>query len=496
VARDSALVVVAAVARERGDVRQASVLLEALEGKIIDPMQRFLYARQRAATEIDLGHPDRAVHWMHRWLAVTPAHALSDTRARIAELIAAMPTSGLGPEVLSGELAEREDERPSELAARRWLRNLVRDRLAASVLKDQDRVLAKRLINTAPARWRSGTLGVAVAKVAAGKLTRPRVEGRAVGLVFSVGSESARRRSAAVVVGMTRRLGSFGPGEHRSPVRLLTRQDGGGGVQLQRALSLLASDGAAMLVAGTTPEDAAVAAEHAAQARVPTLLLSEPEGGLLDTNHAFVLGISSSHARQVVADAVDALSVRASARVGGPDDAGCLSSPGRPGQPRFPIPSWTAERVDVVVLDGSPACTRSALGELRRFGFLPTLVFGLESAELARDVDWPAPRWVVSVGRFPNFDAPKLPEGSLPGLSRPSFYELLGRDAAALSVAALADLPARSVTEDEAEVRELHRKVSRALVTARAELETAEAPGFVGDRRLKRRLGVVAVPDE
>lgn len=488
--RDAALLVTAAIALENNDARRALAVLEALEGKLIDPVQQFLYAGQRARTEVELGHSAQAVRWMHRWLLAAPAHASRDTRNRVVELLGTTPWPSLGTEVLENELNPQDEAGPAEEAARRWLREQVRDRLAASAIEDQDRALAHRLLTQAPATWRAGKVGEAVAKIAAGTLSRPRIEGRAVGLAFSIGSEEARRRSAAVALGIARGLAA---GEDRTPVRLLTREDGGDEGQLRDALSRLASDGAALVVAGVAPREASLAAEHAAETRVPTLLLSEPDTTPEPDGEAFVLGPSELEADRALTEAVRDLRAKAGAKVGGSSGVACDTVPNRPGQSRFPIEVWAKQRVDLVVLQGSPACTRGVIAELRRSGLRPGLVFGLECAELARDVAWLSPTWVLQVGSFPDARASSLPPGSLPGLGRPSFFELLGRDAATLARAALADVSAESVIEDSAEVEAIHRKVSHALASSRVKLETTEMTGFAGGRRLERRFELLSL---
>jgi hypothetical protein len=77
-----------------------------------------------------------------------------------------------------------------------------------------------------------------------------------------------------------------------------------------------------------------------------------------------------------------------------------------------------------------------------------------------------------------------------------TWYEALGRDAAALSSAALADFPEQRVM-DQAKVGELHERARRALERAQVELWTSDARGFAGGRSLGRQIRVVdgaAVP--
>jgi hypothetical protein len=129
--------------------------------------------------------------------------------------------------------------------------------------------------------------------------------------------------------------------------------------------------------------------------------------------------------------------------------------------------------VDAVAVLGPRSCALELFAELRSQRFSPLLAVGLEGAEALANVT--GRRFSLAAGRFPRVE---------PGVDVPAdFYESLGRDAGTLVRKAWSDLgrSRRMAAEDRARLPKL-------LGAASVPLDTTEATGFSGKRRLPRRL--------
>jgi hypothetical protein len=492
-ARDGAVIVAAALALEHKQPERALALLRPLDDRIVDADQMLDFNEQSVRAAVGARRWTEAVLYAQRWLARAPAYALDRVHLSARELLAAIPDSALDASRLERELAPRPSDDPASQSARRWLWDVLRERLASVALRDQDPELARRLLESAPALWRAGSRGLAVSKVAAGTLTRPKIVGRTLGFVFTVGSADSRRRSASAAFGLNQVLAAVGKAAEHGQTRLLTREDSGEVGHLGETLALLASDGAALLVAGTSAAAADEAAQYAENARIPTVLLAFPSTAPAPDGYAFVLGPSDQVVLDAIRRATEVLLPRAIATIGGDGGAACNSLPQQPGQSRFPLDDWRARRVDMVVLLGSPSCTRDAIGELRRSGLRPRLVFGLQSGEVAGDISWPATCLALEAGDFPGPSRQEPQDGRMAGMGRASWTELLGRDAARLGIAALSALPAEAATDDPTRVNELHEQAARGLARAEVKLSTSRETGFRGGRMLARELELMDV---
>jgi hypothetical protein len=220
-------------------------------------------------------------------------------------------------------------------------------------------------------------------------------------------------------------------------------------------------------------------------------LLAFPSTTPAPDGYAFTLGLQDRHVLDAIRRATQALRPRAIATIGGEGGTACGSIPQLPGQSRFPLEDWRMRRVDLVVLLGSPSCSRDAIGELRRSGLRPRLLFGLESGEVANDISWSATRLALRTGDFPDFTQERHPDGRMPGMGRTSWYELLGQDAARLGRAALSILPGDQMADEPTRVNDLHQQVTRALAMAEANLSTSQGTGFGGGRVLQRDIELI-----
>jgi hypothetical protein len=125
--------------------------------------------------------------------------------------------------------------------------------------------------------------------------------------------------------------------------------------------------------------------------------------------------------------------------------------------------------------------------EATGFGLSLPLVIGLESADAG---ELPGRKMAISAGRFP-FAFHELRADERAWVERwgaaPSWYEVLGRDAAILAASALSAFPLEHA-EDSPKVDELHRKARDALARARADLWSTNATGFEGRALLDRTI--------
>ena len=299
----------------------------------------------------------------------------------------------------------------------------------------------------------------------------PHIAGRAVGLFLSVGSPESRRRSAAVAAGAARELARAAP-----HTELIVRDDAGLGERALGVLSTLASDGAAVLIAGVDDESAAKAAEFAEKTQIPVLLLRPP----LDERarrYGFVVGADERVEVEAIGAALLGAGRQRPVRVG-TGGVPCDSRPAFAGQARFPVAEWQKQAVDAVMVLGDAACARDVATELGRGRVSALVACGLECAEARGQVK--LLDVALSAGAFP----------SGPNLRGKTFYVALGRDGAALARAALAGFPDQRVM-DQAKVGELHERARSALENADVELWTSDARGFGRDRSIARKLAAV-----
>jgi hypothetical protein len=492
--RDLADVILAAVLRREGKLREALLLLDPLRGKIADSTERSLYTEEVVRALVAVRRFDDAIAAMLDWAEQAPPTEREDAVAAIEGLVRSMPTAALeeGLKTLGREeRSATEDPRSPRAEARRWLTTTTRDRLVNVALMERDPELARRLVDSSPVRFGRDEARDALEALAATRAVAARVDGRVFGVVLDVETAESRARSAELVEGMTRALGLPASAVREDAVRLMTRDAAEPG-DIDRALASLAGDGAALLVAGVTDEGAIAASLFAERTKLPVLLLRRPANFGADTPFTFALGADPGAEEGAISAALAADSARASFRVG-PGGTPCDVTPSTASSPRFPVQEWKRASIDALVLTGDGACARDAVAEASAAGLSPLLVLGLECAD--SDPASLGRRVVVAAGRFP-FGLHPLTDDERAWIDRwgsgPSWYETLGHDAALLAVAALSDFPRGRVVDDEATVAELHRRARTSLLAARATLWSTTASGFSGGNVIGRELVAIA----
>jgi hypothetical protein len=496
VVRDLAAVVEAAALRRQGQTVEALRLLLPLEGKIVDASDRSFFSAEFIQALVAVGRYDLAIRAMLDWADQAPQADREAVVSSIEGLIRGMPTPALDAGFRMLDEEERSDsggEGSGRAEARRWLYEAIRLHLVRVALSTRDSALARRLVETSrPGLDREQTRD-ALASLAASSAVKPRVAGRTIGVVLDVADATSRPRSAAAVAGMTRALGLPLAADREDSIRLATRDASEPG-DVERALSALAGDGAVILVAGVG-EDATVAASiFAERVHVPVITLTRPSRVPERASFTFALGTNAEGEESAISAAISELGARSAARIG-PGGAPCDAVASTAGGSRFPVHDWKRRGADALVLGGDTDCARDAVNEAVAAGLSPSLVLGLESAEAD---DLPGRKIVVTGGRFP-FGAHELRADERAWVERwgaaPSWFEVLGRDAALLAQAALARFPVDHV-EEGGKVEELHRLARDNLARVEVDLWSTNASGFKGRAAIDRHLAALPLPEK
>lgn len=471
-----------ATMRRMGSPDKAMEALSPLVSKLIDGYARALLNEEIVLSALASKRWQRALELMGVWLREAGAEERELVRSRIERVLVEIPPEELlkslgrarGIEV--ARFAEEEQE----------IRKLLARQLAHVARERRDADLAQQLLQTSGALL--GDQGDPIAQLATG-VTKARVEPRTVGLLLSLRTDETRRRGVEAADGIAHGLGLPG-----SAARLVSRDDRGGKVSVDEALSNLSADGASILIAGIDDDHASLAAKFAEDNQIPVILLRPPVKPTKGAKgrFTFVLGEDPGAVEGAVASA---LALRGAAPVAifaedprrhddrpGPDVAelrGCggVEAGGRPAG------------VLGVVLGAS--CAREAM----RATAGPKIRFGATfEATLLGPLGLPPGSLVATAGLYPVPGDPAQTPPSLKGWMSahavpPGWWAALGRDAAVLAWAGVQVLP-RQGTEDPREVTAQRAKAAQALGEAEAELWTSEARGFGGARLLPRAIGV------
>lgn len=471
--KDFARVAEAAIFARSGEAPRAVQELRALDGKLVDLDERFVYGEEHARAAFVAGAYDEAVDALLSWLVQAPLDRRNRARTTATTLLALAPTPDLVRALSTLRRAQEAGARSDLESARAWLSTTIAQKLTALALQRSDGELARRLLDAGPATLRASPDGERLVQLASAGAKAPAVAGRAVGLLLSLAGPLERRRAAAVAAGLTRVLDSAHPQPGDAGVELVVRYDTN---DVDAALAGLAADGASLFVAGNDDESARIAAARAEVLRIPLLLLRPLQRQPSAKGYTFVLGVDDGAVEQSLIQALDAAGRRERARVG-PGGTPCDVEAEAPGRPRFPLATWQKNGVDAVLLQGDVDCARDLATELKAARDHAVLALGLDASSAYATLG--VPTLAPSTGVYPA----NAPAGG--------WYEALGHDAALLAARALEALPAAGVAKSD-EVEALHEKVREALATAQAELWTSGEHGFAGGRSLPRALAITS----
>ncbi len=469
--RDLAEMASARLLLARQQPQAALFRLARLESKLVDPAERLLCSELRLEAALESRRYAEALLALVSYLGAAPAELGDRARARAEATVKGLPESALEASLSSLDVkARRATLTPPDV----WLRRVVRERLIHVAVQNQDARLARRLLDSHPGLARRSDLSAELLQLAASAGATGQPVGGFVGLALEVGDADAERRSASVARGLSEALSASLPGAESLPVVVKASAAS----DVPGVLSQLADAGALALVAGVSDTSAELSAGWAKTAKAPVLVVVDtPE--LVLSELSFVLGTSDMDQLDAIRKELARRSVVNWVRVGS-GGVDCHRPAERAGQPRFPMRQWQSEAVSAVAVLGPRSCVLELFAEARGQRPAPLLAIGLEGAEALSSVG--GRRFSLGSGSFPTLSqGPDVPV---------DFYQALGRDAGALVHGAWTALGGPR-GEDAAVVQ---RRLPEALARLEVELETTEAKGFAGKRRLPRALSVREAP--
>ncbi|WP_437779179.1 hypothetical protein [Sorangium sp. So ce1097] len=484
---DIARVLRGAALRRAGKPKPAFGVLRPLVSKVIDAYVRSLLNEEVTSAAMEAGAWTQALELMGVWLREAGDDERAAVRAQIGSLLRKVPIDHLVGALRAGQAAGEVVDPEVDL------RSLIAERLAIVARERRDVALAKELLDRAGALL--GRQGDAVFEIAAGAGTA-RVEPPTVGLLISTRTAESRRRGVEIAAGVAHGLGLLRPG---SDARLVSRDVGGEG-SVGEALSSLTAEGAAVLIAGSSREQATEAARFARANGIPVLLVHPPEPAALDGAFVFVVGEEPARGVEVLAAALAERGARPVALVGGGQQGAAAAPPDEGGialtlscDGTFDPRALRPPGIRGLLLAGDAPCAEQALRAAPRS---VTIALGFEAA-----ISPPPGSLVATAGLFPFAAAPAgapPPEASGAGAALaawlathpgpPSFWAALGRDAGVLAWAGVQRLP-KTGTEDPAEVKARRLAAASAVSSATVALWTTSATGFGGKRVLPREVG-------
>jgi hypothetical protein len=465
--RDFADVAAARLLLAQKQPEPALAKLTRLEGKLVDPAERLICSELRLRAALESQRFAEALVALTNYLAAAPAELGDRARARAQAALLGLPESALESSLGTLDAKARGGAlSPPDV----WLRRVVRERLIRLAVEHKDAQLARRLLDSHPGLARRNDLSVELLQLAATAASAADAQGAFVGLALEIGDADAERRSASVARGLADSLSASLPGADSLPI-VVKASDA---QHVGDALSELSSAGALALVAGVSDASAEQAATWAVSGNAAVVLIRDTPDLVL-SELSFVLGTSDMDQLDAIRKELDRRNLSKWMRVGS-GGFDCRAAPEKAGQQRFPVKEWKQEGVDAVAVMGPRSCALEVFAEVREQRFAPLLAVGLEGAEVLPSVT--GRRFALGAGRFPHAkQGPDVP---------PDFYEALGRDAGALVRRAWAELGGMGTAKDE----RLRARLPSVLADVSLPLETSEATGFAGKRRLLRRLTI------
>jgi hypothetical protein len=469
--RDFAEVATARLQLLQKQPEAALATLTNLDGKLVDPGERLICSELRLQAAVQSRHFDDALHALVDYLAQAPADLGDRARARAEAALVELPES-----VLEKSLRELDDRaRRSALSPPDvWLRRVMRERLIRIAVEHKDAKLARRLLDSHPGLARRNDLSAELLQLAATASSAADAQGAFVGLALEIGDADAERRSASVARGLADTLSASLPGADSLPIVVKAAD----AQHVGDALTELAGAGAVALVAGVTDASAEQAATWAVSGNAAVLLIRDTPD-LVISELSFVLGTSDMDQLDAIRKELERRNVSRWVRVGS-GGFDCRAQAEKAGQDRFPVKDWRQTNVEAVAVLGPRGCALELFAEAREERFAPLLALGLEGGEALPGLS--GRRFALGAGNFPATKAgPEMP---------PDFYEVLGRDAGSLVRTAWAKLGGASGKQDD----QLRSRLPDTLAQLSLPLQSTELSGFLGKRRLLRKLAIREAP--
>lgn len=466
-ARDFAEVAAARALLARKQPGLALAKLVPLEGKLVDPAERLICSELRLQAALASQRFADALVALTGYLAAAPAEFGDRARVRAAAAVESLPETALeqGLSELDGQARRGALSQPDV-----WLRRVLRERLIRLAVEHQDARLARRLLDSHPGLAQNSDRAAELLRLAASAGTNAKSQGSFVGLALEVGDADAERRSASIARGLSDALSASLPGADSLPL-VVKASDA---ERVAEVLGELAGSGALALVAGASATSAERAATWAVSGSAPVLLISDTPQ-LVISELSFVLGTSELDQTDALHKELERRSLARWVRVGS-GGFDCRAAPDRAGQSRFPVSDWKRDGIEAAIVLGPRGCVLEVFAETREQRLSPLIAIGLEGAEVLDSFS--GRRFALSAGAFPDSKA---------GADVPAdFYEALGRDAGALVRAAWSKLSSTDARESAAR----RAKLPEALANVTTPLQSTDASGFAGKRRLPRRLTI------
>jgi hypothetical protein len=487
--------------RHRHQPDAAFDLLRPLVGKMVDLTARGLLEEEVSLDALEAHREYEAIAYMDAWIRGSSEEGRDAVLAKVAKVLMQLPE-----QALSGSLRAMRASGASHGYGVE-IQRLVAERVAAIAVDRGDPSLARWLLEADGGRMAiPGSIGVELGELATSKRGLGNVTGRTVGLVLPTSSPELRGEAADVVRGMAWALdlprADAGGGDG---VRLVTHDDTGEPDGLVSSLEEMAGEGASIIVTGLDVTSADRALEWAEKKQIALLLLSAPSsarpggfsfvlGQALGPEIQALLGAAApaqGRAGWLVAPVLDGEAAKVfvagftfDAAVPWRAPVACDLQSATAGEPRFPVASWRAAGVHAWLLASSPDCATDVIHEVVASGNRGVFALTLEAAGATLPTG-PGNRVLAArAGIVPS----QVP---IPGDPReadaqamearsgryPSWWASLGRDAGALSRAALRTMPTDTVTL-AAEISRRRRTARDALAAAKVPLWTTEAQGF------------------
>jgi hypothetical protein len=468
--RDFAEVAAARLLLARQEPEAALTKLVQLEPKLVDPAERLICSELRLQAALASRRFAEALLALTSYLAAAPADLGDRARARAEAALKSLPESALEASLSNLDTkARRSSLSPPDV----WLRRVLRERLIRLAVEHKDARLARRLLDSHPGLARRNDLSVELLQLAATASNAAQATGAFVGLALEIGDPDAERRSASVARGLSDALSASLPGAESLQVVVKASDPH----RVGAVLTELASAGALALVAGVSDTSAEQAATWAVSGSAPVLLIRDTPDLVL-SELSFVLGTSDMDQLDAVRKELARRSLSKWVRVGS-GGFDCRAASEKAGQSRFPIKDWKSEGVDAVAILAPRSCVMELFAEAREHKLLPLLAVGLEGAEVLSSIS--GRRFALGAGKFPNLKAgPDVPM---------DFYEALGHDAGTLVRGGWSKLGGLYKESDD-----LRPHLPDALANLSVPLETTDATGFAGKRRLPRKLVIREAP--
>jgi hypothetical protein len=508
--RDLAQVVRAHVLRIQKNPVAALALLRPLAGKIIDGLGRDLLMEELALAAVDGRNEFEAIAYMNAWLDGVSAQDREHVRARVRELLVAMPTLAL----LAAYKPMRAQGSASGYSAdmRRQVASVLADDAVARGDSELARWLLDPKLGGAPPSSGGST---DLRDLAASTRGLRNVSGRTIGLLLPGGSAVLRDEASDVARGVSWALGLPRSVRDDNEIRLVTRDSGTGAGSTEDALEELAGEGAAIIIGGFDEASATRALQWGDAAGISVITLVPPSF-TARPRHGFIIGERESdqlpllaaalHAhghKQLMAVSREPMREATASYFGIRQVVPCEPTGRLAGRSQFPLAEIRRENAGLLVA-ASFECMRDLGLDIGRYE--PQLLRTTYIAgTLGAGNPFPDPRTrdarylLVSAGVVPirTTDPGAMPTTDLRNYlltygTPPNYWAALGRDAGVLARSAVSPLP-QDVATSDASIYQRRALVEAGLMATKDDMWSSDERGFDADRTLKRTMGVVEV---